>query len=100
MRCLRFFVRGFFGIRPWPYHRDGQCWLRGRLSGAWALISAIPVLLIGAGFVLGRLALLVVALLLAAETAEATTITCRGFAFFYAELECELPTPPASAGAT
>jgi hypothetical protein len=44
--------------------------------------------------------LFVMALALIAGPAEAATITCRGFAFFYAELQCDMPLPPASAGAT
>lgn len=31
---------------------------------------------------------------------QAATMKCRGFAFFYAELECDLPLPAATAGAT
>lgn len=30
---------------------------------------------------------------------NAATFKCRGFSFLYTEIECEQPTPPATAGA-
>lgn len=40
-----------------------------------------------------------VALILSSAAADAATMKCRGFAFFYVEMECDMPLPPATAGA-
>lgn len=42
---------------------------------------------------------LVAIVLLKVVPAHAATFKCKGFTFIYAELECEQPTPPATAGA-
>lgn len=46
-----------------------------------------------------RILLMTAALILSSSATEAATMRCRGFAFIYADLQCDLPTPPATAGA-
>lgn len=50
MRCLGFFIRGFFWVQPAPRHRDWVCYQRGGDTSAWILIGLIPVGIFGLGF--------------------------------------------------
>jgi len=48
----------------------------------------------------GRMMLIAALFLLSPSLAQAATMKCRGFSFFYAEFNCDIPLPPATAGAT
>lgn len=54
MRCLRFYVRGFFWIGPAPYHSDYRCWSRGMDLSFKLLVLAGLAGAFVAAFLLGR----------------------------------------------
>ena len=53
MRCLRFFVLGFLGVGPAPYHGDYRCWSKGSASSFALVALSVPVALIAIGYAIG-----------------------------------------------
>lgn len=54
MRCLGFWLRGFFWMGKWPYHSDGRCWNQGQRASACVILASIPLSIFGLGFIAGR----------------------------------------------
>lgn len=55
MRKLKWFLRGFFWMRPAPYHDDFRQWSLGQGTFLSLGFLSIPVAIFAAGFYVGRL---------------------------------------------
>lgn len=55
MRCIVFYVRGLFWMRPVPYGSDYFCWVDGQCTSACIMLAMIPIALVVVGVALDRL---------------------------------------------
>lgn len=57
MRCARLAIAGLvsgFNRWPAPYHRDRDCWMRGKDVAFFLVVAAIVGSILGIGFIVGR----------------------------------------------